>query len=44
MWAGHNSSIGVAARSQDSGSLDHFNALLVLTIYVRLLKPQNSAQ
>jgi hypothetical protein len=44
MWADHNSSIGFAARSQDTGSLDHFDALLVLTIYVRLLKSQNSAQ
>ena len=44
MWAGHNCSIGFAARALDSGSLDHFNALLVLTIYARLLKPQNSAQ
>ena len=44
MWAGHNSSIGFAARAQDSGFLDHFNALLVLTIYARLEKTQHSAQ
>jgi hypothetical protein len=44
MWGGHTSSIGFTARAQDSGSLDHFNALLVLTIYARLLKTQNYAQ
>ncbi len=44
MWASHNSSIGFSVRAQDSGSLDHFNALLVLTIYARLEKTQNYAQ
>jgi hypothetical protein len=44
MWGGHTSSIGFTARAQVSGSLEHFNALLVLTIYTRLEKTQHSAQ